>query len=403
MEVMRGYIYEISKISKSTKNKVLLVCMFLSILGGVVYFQAEEKAFAANEYSFYSALLSKSTSSLKQCTAVIEGVESGKITAAETYDLTVQMQTFFQGEVPLVKTLAYYNDDLEKVKTSHYRIKQNEYFNYLITAFQSGLLDDEDFNNRGLERGELKAIIHRNNYILDHDLNIDINPYSLSGVNMVYMLIKSPIMIIIIVLLVFMIADLYFEELRKGSYKVVYSQSIKRSTLVFSKVFATMTMVAFTLAFTGMVAYLLGFLLGGHGQWTLPVSTVERINTFSLTDPTLLIITSGEYILKSLLLLFATIVLLSLVILFVSMMSNQIATCNGVLIFLLALSFFLAKGMGNSLKWTVFYPFKYLFVAEVMAGNQQSQYYFGLSTSVILSLFLVVTMVVYFNKKDLLG
>ncbi len=396
--------HEKTKVFKSLKNKIIFTLMILAVIASMIHFKTLESDFSEEMSSYYEAINSKSEAYYNQSKFSLDLLLKEPVLYEKEISKLSNEVEFFDKEKKFSKTLLYYYQDIENTKVRHMRVKENEYYTHIITSIDEGLIRESYPKEIKVDLNEMKKKIFLNEYLMENeDIDMPLNPYAFNGVNGVIMLLNSPFMIIIAILIVLIPMDMYFEELRKGCYKVIYSQPIKRSTYLFGKIIVTCSIVIGMLTITFLIAYIYGSILGGRGNWKLPIVTLNRLNNFSLTDNTLILISNGNYFIKGFVMVAVVTMLLSLVVLLSSMWSDNLMASCGILFLLLGMSWVLSTPIGESLSFAVVFPFKYLLVESVLNGRENTQYFIGLISSGVTITFTIFVMKAYFKRKDLLA
>ena len=136
-------------------------------------------------------------------------------------------------------------ESLTSSLASHYRFHEDDMINKimrweidrsenLVIGFQKGYIESYPFSVE--ERiTQMQHMIDTNKYFLDQDKTPMRTPYSLSGLNFLYLLLQDLFPLVFLFIVFLYAIDIYTTDLENGSYKVVYSLPYHRGKIFTAK------------------------------------------------------------------------------------------------------------------------------------------------------------------------
>ncbi|BCN28870.1 ABC transporter permease subunit [Anaeromicropila herbilytica] len=403
---------ELYKFMKQRKNQIILAGLFLFFLGVVIYYSYEQRQYDFNmrsemESEYYNASAVVDSLSLKKDRlekGTKEEVEEIKRTSPDFYE----EYDFWMNEKDTSFKLFYYYKN-RKVKGAEYckKIEVEKYKNLLI-GWEKGFMSKDQLISRGQEPTELERQIRINQYLLKNKLHIVDNPYQLTGVNFLFLMLKGYMPMILLVIIILLCMDIFLSEMEEGSYKLYLTQPFSRRKAFLSKIFVAGitsigSVVVLLFAFFGITS-----ILNGVGSMKYPQTMTEGKMLLSLTpDSNLLgkldITTTGKYLMLGYLLLALVIITTVMVTIYISVLTDSTSITIGVITALLLLGFVLSSFLDTTISLHAFYPLTYINVYSVLNAQVNAPLLLGLVVNGLIVFVALILSYQRFCKKDLLG
>lgn len=369
---------ELQKFIKSFKNKVILFLVLLLVSLFQIYVVNLERTYYDKQALEYNAERDRSTSAYRQSLSTLEIMEEDtRTTDKEKEQMTLQAE-YFRRKATMARTLNHYYTQGDSMNLSHYRTNQNNYYTLLLNGKKNNL---EHFK---IPEEELKNQIELNAYILNHSLEIPINPYKTTAVNHLYLTVSSPLKWGVLLLILISILDIFLDELRGHSYKLLYSQPLKRMSIFSSKILISILTLLIYIALAISLAWLWGFLLGETGDWQMPMSITENGD----------VLTIGNHIITHLLILLTLSFSLMAAMVICGVFFQETTSSCALFILLILSGIFFGRNLSDFSMW---YPYAYVLPALVSSGK----IHIGLVSNLIIGTLLFYFATLTFNQKDL--
>ncbi len=256
--LLRGEFY---KFSRSKKN-MLVFLLTLVFLGGFTLFTIyREQQYIEQRYEELKIDRQIAESQLK-----LHYFRSKEENSQEILGEVA----FWTKEESLTSSLAahyrFHEDDMI-TKIMRWEIDRSQ---NLIIGYQKGYIESYPFSVE--ERiTQMQHTIDTNKYFLDQDKTPMRTPYSLSGLNFLYLLLQDIFPLIFLFIVFLYSIDIYTTDLENGSYKFVYSLPYHRGEIFTAKLL--MILLGSTL---GIILAIVIFLVGismkcGLGDMQYPI------------------------------------------------------------------------------------------------------------------------------------
>lgn len=153
-----------------------------------------------------------------------------------------------------------------------------------LKGFEDGLVEPTSILAQNVTPIELEKRLVVNQVLLRDNIEPLNSPYEMTAVNFLYHFTSYPWILIVVITLMMLSMDLYSVDVEGGAYKVLYSQSYKRTTIHGVK-FALSVVTCIVLV-TSLIALSFGILsLGkGLGDMRYPTFCLEGAYTGLVTD-----------------------------------------------------------------------------------------------------------------------
>lgn len=303
----------------------------------------------------------------------------------------------------LIKALVYGTDNPQQYR--NILISENAIYDNIRKGIKDKIVKEEFLTNKNLTMEDINKKTYINKYILENEIQPVINPYTMTGANLLVMFLEGNNLIILIFLIGMLAADIYLSEIEEGSYKLFYTQPVKRRQIYIGKL-TTIIVISLLLMILGITLNFIAVnIIFEVGDINYPFVTMGSIRIISFNGGygEYIILPLWKYFIMGLILLLPIIFFTIALIMFISIFTDSSTRTLGFSIILLGLAFTFNNFVSKESIINLIYPYSYLFVKDVIELNNRSNYLFGFLLNLLLSTGLFVLSYFKFVSKDFLG
>ncbi|BCN28832.1 ABC transporter permease subunit [Anaeromicropila herbilytica] len=403
---------ELYKFIKQRKNQLILEGLALFFIGVIVYYSYQEMNYdratqksMQMEYdnasgiqqslSMYKASLEKANTEQK------ERMLKSHPRINEEFDFWDQEKiTSFQ--------LVYYYKN-HKVKGEKYRkeIEIKKYENLLIGA-KSKFISKENLKAKGEAPAELQRQITLDKYLIKHNIKIGNNPYHLTGINFLYLMLKGYIPMILLGLVTLLCIDIFIGEMEEGSYKLYLTQPFARGKIFISKIISAGITSVGVVTVLLFISFCITSIMNGVGDIHYPETIAENKMLYSLVTISnsignVKIVSIGTYLVMGYSLFFVLLIATVMMTMFISVITDSTSVTIGVITGLILLSFVFSSFLDEKTSLHGYYFLGYINIYNILNAQINAPLLLGILLNGIIVILLFLISCYTYQRKDLLG
>lgn len=393
------------EIKRFIKNKVNWLFIGLLFLGLTILFVLQVK----DESTFMGELADKyaKNKSYSQSITVSYGkmIDKEILMGDHTLDEMVVIRDFYDQQTRDEQSLAlFYRKDQPK-DYAYLNIVKNKLFTRILQGLEAGISNESTLKLRGYEPNQLKLEIDYTQYLIDHEIEPIHNIYKVDGANGLKQFFSFKYMVFILIIVVFVMVELFAKELMEGSYKLYQTLPYNRKALFLSRgFFAFLIAISIFVLSTGFY-FILCTVKGGIGDFTYPIMSRSSLFTFTSSgmEAGLLILPVWQYVLCGMALFMILGFFTVALVYFVSLMLDSQNKTLGVMIGVILFAFIANSFLDKEIVFNYWYPYAYIFIDKVLQVQNRSNLLTGLLLNLSGLILILVMSFKRYMKKDFLG
>lgn len=371
---------ECFKLIKSKKNR-LIFCLFILFLLGIILFNTYM------ERNYIKSVIKEMKDEKKYADEYISFInlqlEKGKNVPADAED----KKAFWTKESVISLQLEYYFKEYDGDKYNDggwekYLTLVNEKYKNLLYGHEKGYIQDATLRARQQTPEQLREYLLLNEYYLENRIRPEENPYHLTGINFLCILLEGYAPFILLGLSVLFALDIFQAEFEEGSYKLSFTQPYKRKYLFCFRILSGQLILMGTFLTVILFFFILLGGINGFGDGATP-RTIFSDNSLlpfinEIKTGNIRVASSARYILLGYLLLCAVIFMFSLLAVFITFILNSSSSALGLMTGIMVLSVMLGFYIDKNSIFHLINPMSYIDISSVLNNRIHSWYLFGL-------------------------
>ena len=300
--------------------------------------------------------------------------------------------------------MVFYKNNYEK-DYEYLNFVSNKLYNRVLQGMKDGVETKEDYERRGYVENDIQLKADYTQYLMDAKIKPMINEYKVNGANGMKLFFSSKYVIFIIVMILFMIIEIYVREILEGSFKMYQTMPWRRGKLFIARG-TFVVLLSFTLLFASAgIYFLLCTLKGGIGDFAYPIMTRQSLLNWTSdgTTASLLLLPTWQYIVMGFAMVMTVILFSIAVVNWIALLADSQSKTIGVIVMLILAAFVFANFLPKEVFVNFWYPYSYVFVDKVMLVLSRSNYTMGVLVNLLG--FIVVGSMSYITyiRKDFVG
>jgi ABC-type transport system involved in multi-copper enzyme maturation permease subunit len=391
---------EWTKFRESRKNRIIILLLICYLIGIVFYYVNLDKNYFPLMLNKMERQSIESQQKLSDISLKEEHDKDYEKDPREIEFLTLENQTS-------VLLMSHY----EAPKFSdwkQYLERENRKFNNLIFGEENNYINLNVLKARNQDPAKLKQQIIRNEYLIENDIEIDLSPYKLSGIQFLTFLLKSHSPMIIIVFAMILSIDVFLGEMEEGSYKLYFTQPYSRKRIYWSKILGVLLFIIGIIFALIIVLFIIVSIIYGVGKINFPQVIGSKEILTSLTNNAKIlgqfqVISTSQYLILGYIQLLFMMIMTILSTVALSTWLNSISKTLGLTTGLIMLNYVFEATVTYKSILRFVSPLSYLNIEQVIKGEVNASYLVGIIISIALSIVLTSISYVRFINSDLLG
>lgn len=381
---------EFYKFRKSTKNRILVIFFILYLIICLLTMNYKSD----NLYKNNGEQLKFQSDYAK---AILNDIRE------EDRDIDIDIENFYKKDSNISLVLSKEYEKKEEADKERILISLKEKYENLVDGYNKSYIDDTylDTNSYSYILGEIDTIT----YIMDNDLEIEINPYNINFKNYLGYILSEHNSLIIAIFASLLIMDILIIEKENAAYKIYYTQSYSRQKIILSKIISSFILsIGFLIVFI-LLFLIIIFFVKGVGNVNYPMSTVSNIEIFTFKNlyntSYMEIYTFKEIIVKQIALYLISLFSLISIVLLVQNYLDSISDAFGIIIGILLFNYITIEMIPLSSKFHYFYPLTYLNTDKILTGDISSSFLYGLILNLLIIILCNFNIINKFKTSDL--
>ncbi len=280
----------------------------------------------------------------------------------------------------------------------------NSIYRQYLNAIDDEIIPIQAVYDRGYTLEELSAQESYTRFLDTYDNDLILNPYEVNSANLSMKFLTGPNLMILTCLVVFSVFDIYLINLKDGSYKILYTLSENRRKVVFLKIIVGIIVGITAIIMSFGVINLIGYMVGGLGNWHYPIMTKGYPITVFSTSKTYEILPLVQVVFLSLALYLVILTSLMAFTIFISLLANSSSTTISVFFSLIFITVIIHITQSPNSLISLIYPYSFLIIESVWSVKTQLNLWYGFISSagiLISSLILIWYKILYMDLVDL--
>ncbi|WP_047984989.1 ABC transporter permease [Ornithinibacillus californiensis] len=251
---------------------------------------------------------------------------------------------------------------------------QNEYYSTAEEYKQKG-------GEHSLTYQEISHSLALNEKLLESEIPPEHETYSRAFPNFIKQVVDLFINLGAILIIILLVGEIMSSEFENRSINLLFTQPLKRTHIITSKLLSSIIVYVLTTAFLLAVALIIGYVFGYRGFFDYPI--VVEVNQ------QIEFITIAEYLLIAVIVVSVSVFLIiTLCVLLSLFFKNTLATLFSVLGILLAGYVLISTISWSPMAW--FNPFQYLLPEEIILVQNAREWWQGIPVTLLLTIMLYV-------------
>lgn len=300
--------------------------------------------------------------------------------------------------------MVFYKNNYEK-DYEYLNFVSNKLYNRVLQGMKAGVESKEEYERRGYVENDIQLKADYTKYLMDAKIKPMINDYKVNGANGMKLFFSSKYVIFILVMILFMIIEVYVREILEGSFKMYQTMPWRRGKLFLARgIFVVMLSFVLLLAGAG-IYFLLCTLKGGIGDFAYPIMTRQSLLhwTSDGTAASLLLLPTWKYIVMGFVMVMAVILFSIAVVNWIALLVDSQSKTIGVMVTLILAAFVFASFLPKTVLVNFWYPYSYVFVDKVLLVLSRSNFIMGILVNLIGFAIVSGMSYVTYLRKDFVG
>lgn len=257
----------------------------------------------------------------------------------------------------------------------------NSIYRQYLNAIDDEIIPVQAVYDRGYTLEELSAQESYTRFLDTYDNDLILNPYEVNSANLSMKFLTGPNLMILTCLVVFSVFDIYLTNMKDGSYKILYTLSENRRKVVFSKIIVGIIVGTTAIILSFGVVNLIGYMVGGLGNWHYPIMTKGYPITVFSTSKTYEILPLVQVVFVSLALYLVILTSLMAFTIFISLLANSSSTTISVFFSLIFITVIIHITQSPNSLISLIYPYSFLIIESVWSVKTQLNLWYGFISS----------------------
>jgi len=278
----------------------------------------------------------------------------------------------------------------EKKNDRFINLTMNNIYTLYLTAFKADAIPLQAIQNSGYTIEELQALEKYTLFLDGYKGDLILNPNEVNSANLSMKFFSGVNLIILTCLIIFLVYDMYLMHIYDGSYKILYTLERSRRKVFASQVVVGVIVGIATFVVSFVIVNLVGFLLGGWGDWNYPLMSKNILPLY-------------QVVIASFVLYLFILISMMAVVLLTSMITDSVSTTLGVFLCLIFISILLNVTQSERSFVRRYFSYSFLFNENVWSFKEQFNLWYGYLSSIVICAISLIIMQLKITGKDMLG